>query len=107
MKEKLIVFKFWAAWCGPCRVFAPIFEKASKDKTNSERFNFREIDSDDDANEDLIMNFNVRNLPTIIIYDQCNNKIIARKSMLMSQEVFQKWLDEGYKKYEEMTHVSQ
>lgn len=103
MREKITVFKFWAPWCGPCRMFTPIFKKASEEDKNKERFIFKEVNSDEDENEELVMNFNVRNLPTTIMYDQANNKIIDRKSALMKQEDFQRWLDEGFEKYEEMT----
>jgi len=106
MREKPIVFKFWASWCGPCRMLSPIFKKISEEEKNIERFTFREINSDEDENEELVMNFNVRNLPTIIIYDRTNNKIIDRRSALMKQEDLQKWLDDGYAKYEEMIQES-
>lgn len=32
--NEIVLFGFWAAWCGPCRGFTPVFEKASQDNVD-------------------------------------------------------------------------
>ncbi|MEE1296267.1 MAG: thioredoxin family protein [Bifidobacterium sp.] len=60
--HKLSLFDFHATWCGPCRAFGPIFEKASKQ--NPDIF-FGKIDID--QNQELAAQANVQAVPTLMI----------------------------------------
>lgn len=60
--DKLIVIDFWAQWCGPCRALTPIIEEVEKE------YEGRAIigKCDTDANNDIAIQFGVRNIPMII-----------------------------------------
>ncbi|KFI61443.1 thioredoxin family protein [Bifidobacterium cuniculi] len=60
----LSFFDFNATWCGPCRAFGPIFEKASEQADNQDIF-FGSIDID--KNQDLANQANIQAVPTLMI----------------------------------------
>lgn len=59
-----VVLDFWAAWCGPCRVFAPVFEAAAEEEGN-EKLVFGKVDTE--AQPELAATFNIMSIPTLMI----------------------------------------
>ena len=60
---KTVIIDFWAPWCGPCRGFAPVFEKASEAHPDVV---FAKINSDEQ--QELAGSFNIRSIPTLMVF---------------------------------------
>ncbi|HJC52522.1 thioredoxin [uncultured Alistipes sp.] len=60
--EKPVVIDFWAEWCGPCRMVAPIIDELAAEYEG--RVVIGKCDVEE--NDDITMKYGVRNIPTII-----------------------------------------
>ncbi|HEV3293705.1 MAG TPA: thioredoxin [Streptosporangiaceae bacterium] len=58
----LALVDFWAAWCGPCRMFGPVFEQASEANPDAV---FGKVDTD--AQQELAASFGISSIPTLMI----------------------------------------
>jgi thioredoxin 1 len=60
--EGITLVDFWAEWCGPCRSFAPTYERVSE---NNPDLIFGKVDTE--AQQELAMEFQIRSIPTLMI----------------------------------------
>ncbi len=60
----VVVVDFWATWCGPCRMIAPILEQLSVEFEGKVRVAKLDVDT----NQKTSMRFNVRSIPTLLFF---------------------------------------
>ena len=82
-----MVVDFWATWCGPCRMVAPIIEELAG--TYDGQIVVGKCDVEE--NDDLAAEFGIRNIPTILFFKggQVVDKIVGAQSKAKLEEKFQ------------------
>lgn len=83
--SKKAVVDFYATWCGPCKMFAPVFEEVAKEID----INFIKLDTD--KYSDIAREYGVMSIPTIILFE--DGKEIKRYTGFMNKEEFIKFLN--------------
>ena len=63
-KEGLALVDFWAAWCGPCRMMAPVIDEIADEMADS--VTFAKVDVDE--NTLLAMNYRVSSIPAFVLF---------------------------------------
>ena len=63
VKHGIVLVDWWAAWCGPCRMFAPVFDKASQKHAD---VTFAKVDTE--AEPALAAAFEIRSIPTLMAF---------------------------------------
>jgi thioredoxin 1 len=61
-RDGIVLLDWWAAWCGPCRMFAPTYEKVAKKHPD---IAFGKVDTE--AQQELAASFDIRSIPTLMI----------------------------------------
>jgi thioredoxin 1 len=61
--NEIVLIDFWAEWCGPCKSFAPTYEKVSEEYENVV---FAKVDTE--AHQELAAQFQIRSIPTLVVF---------------------------------------
>lgn len=63
LADGIVLVDWWAAWCGPCRMFAPVFEQASEGRPH---ITFAKVDTE--AEQELAGAAGISSIPTLMIF---------------------------------------
>lgn len=86
-KDKYVLVDFWATWCAPCRMIAPVVEKIAEEY--SDKITVAKVDID--AQEELAIRYGIQSIPTVILFK--DGKIVAKEIGVKPLKSFTKMLD--------------
>jgi thioredoxin 2 len=81
-----VIVDFWADWCGPCKMFAPIYVQAAEQLEPD----YRLLKVDTEANQAISMKYQIRSIPTLAIFK--NGVEVARQAGAMPLSSFLDWV---------------
>jgi thioredoxin len=82
-----VLVDFWADWCGPCRVVAPVLERLADDL--DERLLIAKVDVD--KAPALAQRFNVRSIPTLLLFR--DGQLVDQVIGAQREKVLREWLE--------------
>jgi thioredoxin 1 len=82
-----VLVDYWAAWCGPCRMIAPVLDEVAADY----RGRIKVAKLDVDKNQQTANRFNVRGIPTLMLFK--NGAVEATKVGAMSKSQLTAFID--------------
>ena len=88
-EKPLVLVDFFATWCGPCRMQAPILERVKEEL--GDQVEIYKLDVDE--NEQTAKQFGVMSIPTLVLFK--DGKEVAKNVGLMSQEAVVDLIDEN------------
>ncbi len=90
VKSKVpVVIDVWATWCGPCRMYSPIIDEASKDFDGKIKF----VKIDADENQGIVNKYNIQSIPTTLLIK--DGKLKAMQVGAVPKETLKKWIEKN------------
>jgi len=85
--DKPVLLDFWAEWCGPCRMIAPLLDEAAKEY--ADRLTVAKLNIDENPNTPP--KFGIRSIPTLMLFK--NGSVQAQKLGAMSKSQLTEFLE--------------
>jgi len=84
-----VLVDYWAAWCGPCKMIAPILEEVASEYAG--RLTVAKLNVDD--NQDTAAKYGIRGIPTLMLFK--NGQVAATKVGALSKSQLTAFLDDA------------
>ncbi len=81
-----VVVDFWAPWCGPCRIIAPIIEELAMEM--GDRVKFGKLNTDENPN--IAMRYGIRAIPTIMLFK--NGEVVDTRIGVQPKEALRQMI---------------
>lgn len=82
-----VVVDFWAEWCGPCKMFGPVFSQVAQKRSDGASF----VKVDTESHHQLMSKLGIRGIPTVVVFR--NGQEVARQSGLMNLQQLDSFLN--------------
>ena len=86
-KNSVVLVDFWAEWCGPCRMIAPMIEELANEYNGKAVIGKLDVDN----NQESSIKFGVRSIPTLLVFK--NGELVDRHVGAVPKETLSKSLD--------------
>ncbi len=86
---KTVVCDFWATWCGPCRMLAPVVDEVAGELLDKAVF----VKVDVDENEDAARKYGVMSIPTVYLFAE--GKIKTHTVGFLPKPQFKAWVEQN------------
>jgi thioredoxin 1 len=87
--EQPVLIDYWAEWCGPCRMIAPILEEVAADAAYKDRLTIAKLNVDE--NQAIPAKYGIRGIPTLMLFK--NGAVAATKVGALSKSQLTAFLD--------------
>lgn len=81
-----ILVDFWAEWCGPCRMVAPVLDELATEMDGAVRIGKVNVDN----NQDLAVQYQVQSIPTFLLFK--DGEVVDRMMGAMPKAAFEKFI---------------
>jgi len=87
--DKPVLVDFWAEWCGPCRMIAPIIEEISEEFAGK----LKVVKLDIESNPGVAQAYNIRGIPALLLFK--NGEVAGQKIGALPKQQLKAWISES------------